>query len=94
MKKGWETKKLGELIEVQNGYAFSSKDYSDSGHFVMRIGNVQNGYVTLSDPKFINLTGNKKLDRFALHSGDILVSLTGNVGRVGLIQDEHLPAAL
>ena len=29
MKNGWQTKKLGELLDVQNGYAFSSKDYSD-----------------------------------------------------------------
>ena len=28
MKKGWQTKKLGELAEVQNGYGFSTQDYS------------------------------------------------------------------
>lgn len=94
MKKGWQTRKLGDLLEVQNGYAFSSKDYSESGHFIMRIGNVQNGYVALSNPKFINLTADEKLQRFVLSEGDILVSLTGNVGRVGVIQKEHLPAAL
>ncbi|MDO8437417.1 MAG: restriction endonuclease subunit S [Nitrosomonadaceae bacterium] len=94
MKAGWQTKKLGELLEVQNGYAFSSKDYSDSGHFVMRIGNVQNGYVSLADPKFIKLPADGALERFILSEGDILVSLTGNVGRVGVIQKKHLPAAL
>ncbi|MHB8744715.1 MAG: restriction endonuclease subunit S [Sulfuricaulis sp.] len=94
MKMGWKTRRLGDLLEVQNGYAFSSKDYSESGHFVMRIGNVQNGYVSLSDPKFINLSADRKLQRFVLSEGDILVSLTGNVGRVGVIENEHLPAAL
>ena len=94
MKSEWQTRKLGDLLEVQNGYAFSSKDYSESGHFIMRIGNVQNGYVALSNPKFINLTADEKLQRFVLSEGDILVSLTGNVGRVGVIQKEHLPAAL
>ena len=94
MKEGWQTKKLGELLEVQNGYAFSSKDYSESGHFVMRIGNVQNGFISLADPKFIKLPADGSLARFALAEGDILVSLTGNVGRVGVIQKEHLPAAL
>ncbi len=94
MKTGWEIRKLDELVEVQNGYAFSSKDYSDSGHFVMRIGNVQNGYVSLADPKFIRLPADDSLQRFVLSEGDILVSLTGNVGRVGEVQKEHLPAAL
>jgi len=93
-KEGWQTKKLGDLVEVQNGYAFSSKDYSEAGHFLMRIGNVQNGYISTTDPKFIKLPADGSLRRFALSEGDILVSLTGNVGRVGLIQQEHLPAAL
>ena len=94
MKKGWQTKKLADLVEVQNGYAFSSKDYSESGHFLMRIGNVQNGYISTADPKFIKLPADGSLKRFVLSEDDILVSLTGNVGRVGVIQAEHLPAAL
>ena len=94
MKKGWQTKKLADLVEVQNGYAFSSKDYSESGHFLMRIGNVQNGYISTADPKFIKLPADGSLQRFVLSEDDILVSLTGNVGRVGVIQESHLPAAL
>ena len=94
MKMGWQTKKLGDLLEVQNGYAFNSKDYSESGHFLMRIGNVQNGYISTSDQKFIKLPADAALQRFSLSEGDILVSLTGNVGRVGVIKEEHLPAAL
>ena len=26
MKKGWQTKRLGDVLELQNGYAFDSKD--------------------------------------------------------------------
>lgn len=94
VKQGWQPKKLGDLVEVQNGYAFSSKDYSEAGHFLMRIGNVQNGYISTADPKFIKLPADGSLRRFALSEGDILVSLTGHAGGVGLIQQEHLPAAL
>ncbi|MDP4658592.1 MAG: restriction endonuclease subunit S, partial [Opitutales bacterium] len=94
LKPGWKLIKLDELVEVQNGYAFSSKDYSDSGHFLMRIGNVQNGKISTSDPKYVQLPPDGSLDRFSLVRGDILVSLTGNVGRVGVISDAHLPAAL
>ena len=90
----WARRKLNDLVEVQNGYAFSSKEYSDSGHFLMRIGNVQNGLITTSDPKFVRIPANDPLQRFTLKSGDVLVSLTGNVGRVGVIKEEHLPAAL
>jgi type I restriction enzyme S subunit len=94
MKAGWQEKKLGELLDIQNGYAFSSKDYSDDGCFVVRIGNVQNGFISLSDPKYIDIANSSPLQRFILKNGDILVSLTGNVGRVGVVEYQHLPAVL
>ena len=53
MKTNWQTKKLVEVCDFQNGFAFKSPDYTDSGFFVMRIGNVQDGYISLIDPKFI-----------------------------------------
>jgi type I restriction enzyme S subunit len=91
--EGWVEHSLGDLIEIQNGYAFKSSEYTDSGHFVIRIGNVQDGEITLTNPRFIKLR-DEKLKRFVLNEGDILVSLTGNIGRVGVIQGEHLPAVL
>jgi type I restriction enzyme S subunit len=91
--KGWVEKRLGDLIEIQNGFAFKSDDYTDTGYFVIRIGNVQDGEITLDNPRFIKLA-DQKLERFVLNAGDILVSLTGNIGRVGIIQDDHLPAVL
>ena len=94
MKAGWQTFALGKMLDIQNGYAFSSRDYTESGYFVMRIGNVQNGYISISDPRYIDLSGMDKLQRFVLEEGDLLVSLTGNVGRVGLVEKEHLPAVL
>ncbi|MEI8133593.1 MAG: restriction endonuclease subunit S [bacterium] len=93
MKNSWQTKKLGEVCDFQNGFAFKSTEYEASGFFVMRIGNVQDGYITLADPKYIKKSY-KPFDRFILNSGDILISLTGNVGRVGILQDAHLPAVL
>ncbi len=94
MKAGGRNTKLGDLIDIQNGYAFSSKDYSESGHFLMRIGNVQSGQITLTDPKFVQLPASGSLQRFVLAEGDLLVSLTGYVGRVAEVCEEHLPAAL
>jgi len=93
MKSNWQTKKLGEICDFQNGFAFKSSEYVDSGFFVMRIGNVQDGYISLSDPKFIK-NSYKPFNKFVLQSGDILISLTGNVGRVGVINNNHLPAVI
>lgn len=88
------TKKLGEVVKIQNGFAFKSTEYTDSGFFVMRIANVQDGRIEMNDPKFIKQKNNKSFGQFVLHAGDILISLTGNVGRVGIIQESHLPAVL
>jgi type I restriction enzyme S subunit len=90
---GWSEHTLGDLIEIQNGYAFKSTDYTETGYFVIRISNVQDGEITLANPKFIKMA-DKKLERFILNEGDILISLTGNIGRVGIIQEYQLPAVL
>ncbi len=90
---GWVEKRLGVLIDIQNGYAFSSNEYKDEGHFLIRISNVQDGEITLAKPKYVSID-DSRLKRFILNEGDILVSLTGNIGRVGIMQAEHLPAAL
>jgi len=91
--EGWVEYALGDLIEIQNGYAFKSSEYDDSGYFVIRIGNVQDGQISLNNPRYIRLT-DQRLERFVLEEGDILISLTGNIGRVGVIHVEHLPAVL
>lgn len=85
--------KFGTIAKIFNGYAFKSTDYTDSGHQVIRITNVQKGYISNSNPKYIELE-NRLLERFTLKSGDILVSLTGNVGRAGIVSEANLPAVL
>lgn len=83
---------LGDLVDVQSGYAFKSDSYTEEGHFLVRIGNVQDGFLSLSSPKYVVL--DNKTSRFELNVGDILTSLTGNIGRVARVGQHHLPAAL
>ena len=45
-------------------------------------------------PQFYPFDKMKALKDFMLTEGDILMSLTGNVGRVGILTNELLPAAL
>ena len=85
--------RLGDLCDVLNGYAFKSEQYVDSGVRIIRIANVQKGYIEDSAPAFYPLT-NKEYLKYELKENDLLISLTGNVGRVGLLQKDFLPAAL
>lgn len=85
---------LGEIAEVLNGYAFKSENYVADGIRVIRITNVQKGRIIDDNPKFYPCESNEQIDRYLLNEGDLLISLTGNVGRVGRIQRELLPAGL
>lgn len=90
----WEYKKLGEVCTLLNGFAFKSDKYVDNGIRVMRITNVQKGEIVDDDPKYYPMSSQSEIQRYMLKENDLLVSLTGNVGRVGLLHRELLPAAL
>ena len=85
--------RLGDVCEILNGFAFKSENYSDSGVRVIRITNVQKGIIEDNTPAFYPLDS-RVLDKYMLEEGDLLMSLTGNVGRVAIIEQEFLPAAL
>ena len=86
--------KLGEICKILNGFAFKSEKYMASGIRVVRITNVQKGYIEDADPQFYPLEEQKNIEKYMLYEGDLLISLTGNVGRVAVLQKELLPAAL
>lgn len=85
--------RIGDVCDILNGYAFKSENYARSGIRIIRISNVQKGYIEDTTPAFYPIE-TADLDRFMLEQGDLLVSLTGNVGRVAILGKELLPAAL
>ena len=86
--------KLSDVAEILNGYAFKSKNYVSKGIRVIRIANVQNGYICDEKPCFYPVETQEEIQQYMLREGDLLVSLTGNVGRVGILHKDMLPAAL
>lgn len=85
--------KINDVCDILNGYAFKSGKYTDEGIRVIRIANVQKGYIEDNAPVFYPID-TTNLDKYMLKEDDLLMSLTGNVGRVALLQKEMLPAAL
>lgn len=86
-------KRIGQICSVLNGFAFKSENYVDSGLRIIRIANVQKGAIEDSQPVYYPLS-TPNMDKYLLHEGDLLLSLTGNVGRVAILGREFLPAAL
>lgn len=85
--------RLGDICNILNGYAFKSEDYISSGIRIIRIANVQKGYIEDSTPAFYPID-TPNIGKYMLLENDLLVSLTGNVGRVALLKKSFLPAAL
>ena len=85
------TVKLKEIMSFDNGFAFKSKDYVDSGKYkVITIKNVQDGLIDSSSAQFVTDYPKDMRDYHKLSVGDVLLSLTGNVGRVGIVFEENL----
>ena len=85
--------RLGDVCDILNGFAFKSEQYVDDGIRIIRIANVQKGYIEDSSPVFYPIDS-KDAKKYSLEEGDMLMSLTGNVGRVARLSKEFLPAAL
>lgn len=89
-----EWKKLGEVAQILNGFAFKSSKYSSSGIRVIRISDVQKGKMSDKDLKFYPVSTAEEIKRYLLQEADLVMSLTGNVGRVAMLSQTDLPAAL
>ncbi len=89
-KEDWEEVKLGEIFDLLGGFAFKSEDYSDNGKYkIITIKNVQDGYLDLSSTPTIETLPQKIKSFQILKIGDILISLTGNVGRICIVDKNN-----
>lgn len=84
----WKEVRLGDVAKLKSGYAFKSTTYSNIGTYkIITIANVQNGELDLSAyNKVVEIPSNIQ-EHQLLKKGDILVSMTGNVGRVCRVDD-------
>ena len=80
---------LSNIATLKNGYAFQSGKYNALGKWkILTITNVPGErYINDEDCNCIINLPNDIQDHQVLKEGDILISLTGNVGRVSLCKD-------
>ena len=92
--RGWQVGTLSDLATYMNGYAFKTKDWQETGHPVVKIGNVKPGMINISGASFVSASTVAVLERFQLKRGDLLVGMTGYVGETGLVPQIDPPAYL
>lgn len=86
MPTGWEMKKLGEVCDFQNGFAFKSSTYKQNGFPVLRISNIQNERIDTTDIIYIDANDySVDLTPFYVKHGDILIAMSGGTtGKIGI----------
>ena len=76
---GWNEDVLSEHLEVIGGYAFKSDKFEDEGIPVLRIGNINSGRFLPVNMVYWN--DDPALERYKMYPGDLVMSLTGTVGK-------------
>lgn len=87
LPKGWKRGTLRDIVEFQNGFAFKSDTFCNDGKFsIVTIKNVQaEGFYGSNTDKVAEIP--QRMPSYCkLVQGDILLSLTGNIGRVCRVQ--------
>ncbi len=83
---GWRVGKIKDVIDILSGFAFQSTSFSEEGKYkLVTIKNVQDRNFVFDKTDKISKIPEKMPNYCQLDSGDILLSLTGNVGRVCLV---------
>lgn len=88
--EGWEQNTIDSIIDLQSGFAFKSADFCDSGTYkIVTIKNVQDGLFDGQNVSRIDAIPARMPAHCRLGDGDILLSLTGNVGRVCVVNGQN-----
>ena len=93
--------KMDDIAEFINGGAWSDKEYTETGIPVVKVTNLKNGTVDLSDTSFIPESSLDKYSRHLLQKGDLVIATVGShpnlvasaAGRVTIIPS-HAEGAL
>ena len=87
LPEGWSICKLSKLCKIENGFAFSSNDYKSEGTPLIRISNIVNNSIDLTDCVYIQ---NNAEYRFVVNKGDLLIAMSGaTTGKMGVYSFER-----
>ena len=75
----WPIERLEKHLTIIGGYAFKSDGFRAKGIPVLRIGNINSGY--FQPTNMVYWHDDSTLERYKMHPGDLVISLTGTVGK-------------
>ena len=89
--EGWKVGKIKDIISLLSGFPFKSSDFVQNGDYqLITIKGVQDGYLDVTSADRLSSFPPKMPEYCILNIGDILISLTGNVGRICIVDRNKL----
>ncbi|MDR3168601.1 MAG: restriction endonuclease subunit S [Candidatus Peribacteria bacterium] len=86
LPEGRRVGKIKDFVDILSGFAFKSSDFVKNGTFrLITIANVQDGAFIETTKDGLDIIPDKMPEYCKLKTSDILLSLTGNVGRICLV---------
>jgi type I restriction enzyme S subunit len=84
---------LGELLEfMTSGSRGWAEYYSDAGDLFLRIQNVRSDQLLLDDIAYVKAPDTAEAKRTRVQAGDVLLSITADLGRTAVVPDGLGPA--
>ena len=89
--EGWKIGKINDVINLLSGFPFKSSAFQENGDYqLITIKGVQDGYLDVTSADMLSSLPSKMPQYCILNIGDILISLTGNVGRICIVDRKNL----
>lgn len=87
---GWEEHRLEEYIDfMTSGSRGWAKYFVDKeNELFITIKNVKNNHITLDNIQYIDAPDNKEAERTKVRAGDLLISITADLGRTGVVDTD------
>jgi type I restriction enzyme, S subunit len=86
----FKTLRLGDAAEIRDGNHLSiAEEFVSDGVRYLRGQDLGDFFVSDSDPIYIPRNYYAALTRSHMYPGDVLISIVGTIGRVGLVTDRH-----
>ncbi|MBM6855299.1 restriction endonuclease subunit S [Mediterraneibacter glycyrrhizinilyticus] len=86
---GWSVSELSTYIQfLTSGSRGWAKYFANTGEYFITIKNVKNCRITLEDVQHVVPPNNAEAKRTRVQEGDLLISITADLGRTGVVSKE------
>ena len=82
---GHVVKQLQDIVDITRGVSISTKEYGEKGVPYVRILNIESWAINTKNMAYISEKIRKNLKKAQLRGGEILVSITGTIGKVAVV---------